>query len=155
MCADIPGHFIRSVVERDARVLSCIFRKSAWKAFFCEKIGTAEMRENLSGALRSERDAFYASYNLVHRVRFFFLSAPRTRTLVNPWQEVRKSRTSGSSTHVQKFETTVVVNGYKNGLSLRLRINWKWSESVFLMLSSNLDSRALLLTEGEKSSGEH
>ena len=34
---------------------------------------------------------------------------------------VRKSRTSGLSTHAQKFETRVVVNGYKNGPSLRLR----------------------------------
>ena len=42
-------------------------------------------------------------------------------------QEVRKSRTSDSSTHAQKFETTVVVNGYKTGPSLRLRINWRWA----------------------------
>ena len=37
--------------------------------------------------------------------------------------------------HAQKFKTTVVVNGYKNGPSLRLPIhvnNWKWPESVFL-----------------------
>ena len=41
----------------------------------------------------------------------------------------------GSSTHAQKFETTVVVNGYKIGPSLRLRISWKWPESVFLVLT--------------------
>ena len=49
----------------------------------------------------------------------------------------RKSANHGLpalSTHAQKFETTVVVNGYKNGPSLRLRINWKWPESVFLVL---------------------
>ena len=50
----------------------------------------------------------------------------------------RKSRTSGSSTHAQKFETTVVVNGYKNGSSLKLRINWKWPESVFLVLTKRI-----------------
>ena len=50
-------------------------------------------------------------------------------------QEVGKSRASDSSTHAQKFETTVVVNGYKNGPSLRLRINWRWPESVFLVLT--------------------
>lgn len=42
--------------------------------------------------------------------------------------ELRKSRTSGSSTHAQKLETTVVVNGYNKGPSLRLRISWKWPE---------------------------
>ena len=37
---------------------------------------------------------------------------------------------SDSSTHTQKFGTTVVVNGYKSGPSLRLHINWKLLESV-------------------------
>ena len=52
----------------------------------------------------------------------FFWLAPRTRT-------------SGSSTHAQNFETTAVVNGCENGPSLRLRINWKWPKSVFLVLA--------------------
>ena len=52
-----------------------------------------------------------------------------------PRQEVHKSRTSGSSTHAQKFETTVVVNSYKDGPSLQLRINWKWPESAFSVLT--------------------
>ena len=34
-----------------------------------------------------------------------------------PNQEVRESRTSGSSTQTQKFETIVVANGYKNAPS--------------------------------------
>ena len=56
-------------------------------------------------------------------------------------QEVRKSRTFGSSTHAQKIETTVVVNGYKNGPSPRLRINRKWPESVFLVLTKRKAGR--------------
>ena len=36
----------------------------------------------------------------------------------------------------QEFEITLqlVVNGYINGPSLRLRINWKWPECMFLLL---------------------
>ena len=45
-----------------------------------------------------------------------------------PNQEVRESRTSGSSTQTQKSETTVVANGYKNAPSLRLRIFRNWPE---------------------------
>ena len=41
-------------------------------------------------------------------------------------QEVRESWTFGSSTQTQKLETIGVVNGYKNGPSLPLRISWKW-----------------------------
>ena len=51
-------------------------------------------------------------------------------------QEIHKSRTSGPSTQAQKFEATVAVNGYKNGPSLRLRINGKWPESMFLVLTN-------------------
>ena len=45
-----------------------------------------------------------------------------------PNQEIRDSRTSGSSTQTQKFETIVVANGYKNAPSLRLRIFRNWPE---------------------------
>ena len=49
-------------------------------------------------------------------------------------QQIHKSRTSSPSTQAQKFETTVAVNGYKND-SLRLRINGKWPEFMFLVLT--------------------
>ena len=73
--------------------------------------------------------------NLVSRVHFSFGQHQEHEFRPLPRKEVRKSRTSGSSTHAQKFETTAVVNGYKNGPSLRLRINWKWPESAFLVLT--------------------
>ena len=66
----------------------------------------------------------------------FFWPAPRTRTLNTvPKQGVGESQTSGTSTQTQKFETVVVVNDYKNRPSMRLRINWKWPESVFLLVT--------------------
>ena len=68
--------------------------------------------------------------NLVLRVRFSSGKHQEHGLWPLPRQEVRKSWNSGSSTHAQKFKTKVVVNGYKDGPSLRLRINWKWSESV-------------------------
>ena len=46
-----------------------------------------------------------------------------------PNQEVRESRTSGSSTQTQKFETIVVANSYKNAPSLRLRIFRNWPKA--------------------------
>lgn len=49
-----------------------------------------------------------------------------------PNQEVRESRTSGSSTQSQKFESIAVTNGYKNAPSLRLRMFRDWPEVVVL-----------------------
>ena len=57
------------------------------------------------------------------------LACGRDRELwLVPKQEVLESRTSASSTQTQKFETTVFANGYKNILSLRLRIFRYWPE---------------------------
>ena len=57
------------------------------------------------------------------------LACGRDRELwLVPNQEVRESRTSGSSTQTQKFETIVVANGYKNAPSQRLRIFRNWPE---------------------------
>ena len=75
------------------------------------------------------------SPNLVPRVHFPFGQHQEHGLWPDPKQEVRESRTSDSSTQTQKFETMVVVNGYQSGPSLRLRINWKWPESVFLLLT--------------------
>ena len=36
---------------------------------------------------------------------------------------------------LRDLKQTVAVNAYKNGPSLRLCINWKWHESVFLVLA--------------------
>ena len=49
----------------------------------------------------------------------------------------RKSANHGLPVPLRRLRnlTTVVVNGYKNGPSLRLRINWKWPKSVFLVLT--------------------
>ena len=63
--------------------------------------------------------------NLVPRVRFPFGQHQEHILWPLPRQEVHKSQTSGMSMHAQKFETTVIVNGYKNGPSLPLPINWK------------------------------
>ena len=53
----------------------------------------------------------------------FLLTAPGTWTLGTSSQFRSPQITDlGSSTRAQDFETTVVVNGYKNGPSLRLRI---------------------------------
>ena len=76
-----------------------------------------------------------ADLDLVPRVRSSFGQHQEHGLWPLPRREVRKSRTSSSSTHAQKIETTVVFNGYKNGPSLRGRINWRWPESVFLMLT--------------------
>ena len=45
-----------------------------------------------------------------------------------PKQEVRESRTSGFCAQPQKFETTTVTIGYKNGQLLRLRVTWSLPE---------------------------
>ena len=68
--------------------------------------------------------------------------APRMRILADSGH-FHGRRISGSFTYAQKFETTVVLNSYKNGPSLRLRTNWKWPESVFLVLTKR-KARALL-----------
>ena len=61
--------------------------------------------------------------------RTILLACGRDRELwLAPNQEVRESRTSGSSTQTQKSETTVVANGYKNAPSLRLHIFLNWPE---------------------------
>ena len=73
--------------------------------------------------------------NLVPEVRFSFGQHQEHGLWPLPRQEVHKSQTSGMSTHAQKIETTVIVNGYKNGPSLPLPINWKKPESVFLVLT--------------------
>ena len=78
--------------------------------------------------------------NLVPRSCFFFCSASIQHQEHGLWprptREIRKSRTSGSSTHAQKFDPTFIVNGYKNRPSLRLLINWKSPESGFLEFES-------------------
>ena len=75
------------------------------------------------------------SCNLVPRVRFSFCQRQEHGLWPHPGQEVRKSRTSCSSAHAQKFETTEVVNSYKNGSSLLLPISWKCPESMFLVVT--------------------
>ena len=87
-------------------------------------------REGVRLTSRSVHDRQHNSYTpaSMSSPEFAFLldSTKNTNSGHFQKQEVRKSRTSVSSTQAHKFETTVVVNGYKNGPSLRLCIKWKW-----------------------------
>ena len=78
-------------------------------------------------------ESFRGTYISSPESTFLLVSTKNTDSA--HFQGRNTSRTSGSSTQAQKFETTVVVNGYKNGPSLRLRIKCKWPESVFLVLT--------------------
>ena len=61
---------------------------------------------------------FLLSCNLISRIHFSVGWHQEHRLRPLPRQEVLKSQTFGLSMHTQKFETTVVINGYKNGPSL-------------------------------------